>query len=184
MSVATTSLSRLTDAFGAGIAFRWTGQPAQGLLFRTADIFLVPFTLLWFGFAAAGMGTLLFSSSPIAAKLPAIPFLAIGLYIAFGRFAVDAYSRAHTSYGVGENAAYIVRDGFGRRSIMINASALAPIEMNVRGNGTGTISFGPRPPFSRSVGWNMFGFDNSATFERIPDVRNVYQLVEVIALQR
>ena len=82
----------------------WTGRPSAGLLFTSRDIFLVPFSLVWCGFAIfwessaawidgrdsvpVGQGPL--SNTPTFFLLFGGAFVLVGLYFVFGRFIVDA----------------------------------------------------------------------------------------------
>jgi len=87
----------------------WVGKPKQGIMFRSNDIFLIPFSILWTGFI------ILWEISAITAVLNApekseltvfmlpifgIPFVIIGLYFVFGRFIIDAKLRKNTCYGI------------------------------------------------------------------------------------
>src|SRR5215813_8507784 len=78
----------------------WAGKPKHGILFRTSDIFLVPFSLLWGGGAIFWETTALATNAPFFFKLWGIPFVLVGLYLIFGRFLIDAKRRANTIYGI------------------------------------------------------------------------------------
>jgi hypothetical protein len=66
----------------------WSGRPDPSVLFTAKDGFLIPFSLMWGGFAivweaAAIVGT---KGSSRWFVLWGIPFVCIGLYMIFGRF--------------------------------------------------------------------------------------------------
>jgi hypothetical protein len=130
---------------------RWVGRPRQGLRLSGRDILLIPFSLLWGGFAIFWETTVLASGAPFFFRLWGVPFVLLGLYFIVGRFFVDAYVRRGMVYGLTDRRALIFRKAFGES---IRAT---PLDGNValsRRGGRGTVSFGPVAPiFGRSGGW-------------------------------
>jgi hypothetical protein len=96
---------------------RWPGRPKQGFMLRRSDAFLIPFSLLWGGFAfyweygaynsGADPSFLLFSGA----------FVLMGGYIIFGRFIYDAIARARTYYGVTDERVVVVSGITSRRVV-------------------------------------------------------------------
>ncbi len=78
----------------------WTGKPKTGIIFRSVDAYLIPFSLLWGALALFWETSAITSGAPLPAVLLGIPFVLVGLYIAIGRFFVDAKRRANTIYGI------------------------------------------------------------------------------------
>src|SRR4051812_28305000 len=84
----------------------WSGQPQQGLLLTARDIFLIPFSLMWCGFAI--FWTVMATGASKSDANPAggffilwgLMFVTIGLYFVFGRFIVDAWVRRGLHYAV------------------------------------------------------------------------------------
>ena len=80
-------ISRELDA---GESLLWSGQPRKGIVFRGSDIFMIPFSIMWGGFAIFFAASVLFptrddAGSPVFVGVPfAIPFVLIGLYMMFG----------------------------------------------------------------------------------------------------
>src|SRR5436190_24226654 len=81
----------------------WTGKPRTGVLFRSSDAFLIPFSLLWCGFAVFWETMVLSTGFAFPFALVGIPFVLIALYITVGRFFIDVKRRANTVYGITAN---------------------------------------------------------------------------------
>jgi hypothetical protein len=76
----------------------WLGRPDPRLWFTGADVFLVPFSVLWCAFAtlfevAESRGGAFFAAL-------GVPFIAAGLYLVVGRFFYKHYRKKRTVYGV------------------------------------------------------------------------------------
>ncbi len=87
---------KIEAALGRPVTLLWTGNPAQGLRFRAADLGLVPFSFLWFGFAIFWEYSAVSGGTPLFFRLWGVPFLLVGLYISLGRFFVDARTYERT----------------------------------------------------------------------------------------
>ena len=98
----------------------WTGRPDPTKHLTGSDVFLVPFSLLWGGFAIFWTGTALTGGAPLPFVLFGVPFVALGLYFIFGRFVVKARRKRDTAYGLTEGRALV--------AVGSRALAEAPVE--------------------------------------------------------
>lgn len=57
--------NELQPVLGSNENIIWTGRPPKGILFRSSDFFLIPFSILWFGFAIFWEGTVFMGDAPI-----------------------------------------------------------------------------------------------------------------------
>ena len=94
-----------------GEELTWIGGPSAAAWFTSADLFFVPFTVLWLAFACFWELAVVASGGPLLFKLWGIPFVAVGSYMAVGRFFVKRYRSARTAYGVTSDRAMIVTRG-------------------------------------------------------------------------
>ena len=121
----------------------WTGKPKTGIVFRSSDVFLIPFSLFWAGFAVFWETSVLATDAPFFFKLWGIPFVLVGLYITVGRFFLDAKKRANTIYGI-TNDRIIIKTGlFSREIKSLNIRTLSDITINQKADNSGTITLGP-----------------------------------------
>ena len=159
----------------------WSAMPQQGLRFRSADFLMVPFSLLWAGFAVFWEYSVVSEKhAPFFFVLWGIPFVLMGFYIVVGRFFLDSYKRSRTYYGVTDQRVIIVGGLTSREVKSLTLRSLSDISLNERANNSGSITFGPaNPAYSMWSGTSWPGATKSLapSFEFVDDVRRVYNLI-------
>ena len=164
----------------------WSGQPRGGLRFRPQDIFLIPFSLMWGGFAifweVMALSTITKAPGPVGIVFPlfGLPFVAVGLYLIFGRFFFDARSRDRTHYGVTDRRILIVSGVFSQQTKSLQLRTLSDITLSERSDGSGSISFGPSHPmagFFPAGGWPGSRGYLPPSFDMIEDAKIVYDII-------
>ena len=174
------------QAIGAELApgerLLWSGRPAGGILLHRADVFLIPFSLLWAGFVIFWELTAVRSRAGAFFSIWGLAFILIGLYFVIGRFIVDAWQRRQTTYGLTDQRAIIVSRslGGGRQVKSLPLRTLSEVTLSERPNGSGTIKLGPTPGSMFSIltidaAWP--GIARPPMFEMIPNAREVYTLL-------
>jgi hypothetical protein len=162
----------------------WVGRPDPDKRFTKADIFLVPFSVMWGGFAIVWESLAIVSGGGFFA-IWGIPFVAMGLYLIFGRFIYKANRRRRTTYAVtNRRVLEIVRGLKGGESV--NATylrAIPSISTSTTSGGEGTVAFGPssgRLAQLEGSGLEFFarGDTSGLRFYDISDPRAVADLVE------
>ena len=117
----------------------WTGRPATGLIFRKSDIFLIPFSLVWGGFACFWEYTVYRLGAPNFFLLFGGFFVVMGLYLIFGRFFYDMRQRRKTVYAItGERILKLT----GKTLSAWNLKDLPQASLELSADRRGTISFG------------------------------------------
>lgn len=159
----------------------WTGKPKNGIVFRQADIFLIPFSILWCGFAVFWV---IMALQAGLFALFGIPFVIVGLFLVFGRFIIDSKQRKNTTYGLTEDR-IIIKSGITSKKVKsLNIKTLSDIEYSEKSDGSGTISFGSKNPMMIwGDGMNWWpGMKSNPQLDLIPNVGKVYS--QIIQLQR
>ncbi len=169
----------------SGEALRWAGVPKQGVILRGADAFMIPFSILWCGFAIFWEASVLAGGGPPFFALFGVPFVLIGLYFVFGRFFVDSKVRANTYYGLTDRRVVIVSGLFSRTTNSLPLRTLHDISLQERSDGRGTVMFGRPHPFASSYAgmqWPGMGQHQIPSFELIPEAKRVHD--QVLEAQR
>ena len=156
----------------------WRGAPRQGLMLRAADVLVIPFSLLWGGFAVFWEYSVISSGAPLMFRLWGIPFILIGLHMIVGRFFLEAWQRAKTEYVV-TNERIIIRSGiFSRQLKSLDLRTLGEFSLVENGKGEGTISFGVSlagSMFSGLASWP--GIDPAPRFDSVAEAGKVYDII-------
>ncbi|SIO17674.1 hypothetical protein [Vannielia litorea] len=102
----------------------WQGRPAGGIVVRGSDLFESLFGLFFAGFAVFWISMASSMGAPrngpgIFALFPlfGLPFLAVGLYLAFGKFFWRAHVRRNTNYTLTNKRGFIATDVFNNRKL-------------------------------------------------------------------
>lgn len=168
-------------AMAPGERALWWGRPRQGVVLRGSDAFLIPFSLLWCGFAIFWEASVASSGkAPGFFVLWGMPFVAIGLYMVIGRFFAEALQRSRTYYALTPDRVLIVAGVFSRTIKSLSLDTLSDLTLTEGRGGKGSITFGPQSPFG-----SMFGAapswpgaqQQSPRFDLIDDARIVYERI-------
>lgn len=164
---------------GLGERLLWAGRPPSGLLLRPVDAFLIPFSVLWSAFIVYWETLVLSGVGPRFFALWGLLFVAMGAYLLVGRFFMDAHARARTRYGVTDERVLIARGGISRRITSLPLRTLGDVAVDLRRDGSGTITFGTASAMQRWQGtaWPGTGRYTLPSFERIPRAREVYNAI-------
>jgi len=160
----------------------WSGRPIQGILFTGRDWLLIPFSLLWGGFAIFWESSVIaLARTPIFIKLWGVPFVLVGVYLIFGRFLLDAWSRKRIYYAITNKRILISRSGpFGKLTAM-NLNQLPEASLSESANGLGTIRFGQASsPWARGNGFSSWSpaFDPTPQFIAIENARAAFNQIQ------
>lgn len=120
-----------------GESILWKGQPEKGNLITRRDFVMIPFGLFWLAFCVF-WESLAIKSGQLFPIIWGLPFVAVGIYLVFGRFLQSAYLRDKTFYVI-TNKKIIIKAG--QKITMHDARDLPPMEVEIHRNGNGTILF-------------------------------------------
>ena len=158
----------------------WTGQPGQGIRFTLRDGFLIPFSLLWCGFAIFWESTVLSTPAPGFFALFGIPFVLMGLFAVAGRFVLDAWLRGRTRYALSSQRVLIQRSAPFADFIAISLDGLGELKLTEGAGGRGTIRLGHTVnTYGRygGAGW-MPVLDPTPQFLGVEDARSVFDQIQ------
>jgi len=176
----------ISQQLAQGERLLWAGQPRRGIRLRAQDAFFIPFSLMWGGFAIFWEYSAITQTShapgPVAVIFPlfGLPFVAVGLYLIFGRFFADAHNRSRTFYGVTNERIIIISGIFSHQTKSLQLRTLTDVSLTQRANGSGTITFGPTNimnGFSPGGGWPGSGRYAAPSFDLIEKAKDVYDII-------
>lgn len=164
----------------------WTGRPAGGLMLTSWDAFLIPFSLLWGGFAIFWEASVIRGGQPFFFKLWGIPFVLVGLYLIAGRFFVDAWLRRSLRYAVTDKRVMILRKGRATKLTALPIDRLPSLTLIERAGGRRTIQFDQAQGLwaYRGFGPWMPSSDGTPQFLQIENVRAVHDQINRLAAGR
>ncbi|MDT3737717.1 MAG: PH domain-containing protein [Denitratisoma sp.] len=164
-----------------GESVLWSGQPRQGIILRGTDAFMIPFSLLWGGFAIFWELSVINSNAPAFFVLFGIPFVLIGIYLIIGRFFFEAKRRARTYYAVTNERVLIVSGLFGRKVQSLNLRTLSDLSLSETKGDEGTIAFGGGSPFGSMFGgfsgWPGMGAYLGPRFELVANAKTIFETI-------
>jgi hypothetical protein len=143
-------------------------------------VFLVPFSLLWGGFAFFWEWGVFNSKAPFFFLLWGIPFVLAGVYLIVGRFFVDAWQREKSYYGVTNERIIIVSGLLNRKVKTLDLEALSDLSLTERSDRSGTITFGATNPYSWWYGGMALpgmGQYVPPSFEIVQNAKTVYDII-------
>src|SRR5258708_9961829 len=141
--------SQVEGQLASGEKLLWSGQPRAGIRLRGSDVFVIPFSVLWCGFAIFWESMVVRKGAPVFMMIWGIPFILVGLYVVFGRFIVDSLNRRKTFYGITSERIIIISSLFSQQIKSLNLRTLTDVSLSERGDGSGTITFGSVYPMGR-----------------------------------
>ena len=154
----------------------WKGKPERGHLVNGGDVFVIPFSIVWCGFALFWEMTAISSGAPTFFALFGLPFIAVGLYLVFGRFIHTAYMRKRTAYVITNKKIIRLR---GNKIDMLDGKHLPVMHIEAYKDGTGTVQFGETIYYRRG-GKRYADSSNVFLIENVANVMQVQQAIEMM----
>ena len=155
----------------------WAGQPEPKVLFTRSDFFLVPFSILWFAFAAFWM------IHPVV-LLIGLPFVLFGFYLFVGRFFYKVLRKKRTYYAVTDKRVLILTKLFGKSLKAVYTDSIPVINKSVRSDGIGTITFG-KSTYMRAMyqnsGLEFFGWGYGEYMPAFYDIAGANEVFKMVS---
>ncbi|BDG03542.1 hypothetical protein AMOR_25380 [Anaeromyxobacter oryzae] len=174
--------AEISKELGGGEQLIWSGAPVGGLRLRSSDAVVVPFSLLWAGFALFWERAVLQDGAPLFFALWGVPFVLMGAYITVGRFFFDAWRRSRTVYAVTNERVLILSGGFRKAVTSLRLDTLPGISLREARSGIGTISFGGGTPTGSILGglegWPGAERHLGPRFDLVPNARSIYEAIQ------
>ena len=165
----------LNNELVPGEAVLWKGKPEEKHLLTAQDVFLIPFSIFWFGGVITWETIAITQGAPFFFWIFGIPFICVGSYFLFGRFIHQKYILKNTRYVLTTHRAICYKKGKISSCDYRNEPS---ITLKVKKDGIGTITFG-----NNLLGYYK-GFDllnktayNNVEFANIPDAQNVHRVI-------
>ncbi|MBI3751152.1 MAG: hypothetical protein HY263_05795 [Chloroflexi bacterium] len=155
----------------------WEGQPDVRAYTFAGSILLIPFSIVWAGFAFFWEGSVIAMGAPLLFWLWGIPFVLIGLYIVGGRFVVARREAQRTWYAITTERVLIQSGAFRRRLSELDLTNLPPTELTAGRNATGTITFGTVHPYARFFGPSWMGMKMGQAIVAVRDPERVFEIL-------
>jgi hypothetical protein len=178
-----TALATVERHLSGDERIEWAGRPDPAKRFTRADWYLVPFSILWGGFAIFWFVGATVSGGGFG--LFGIPFVAIGLYFIFGRFIYKARRKRRTVYAVTDRRVLEIVAGRNGDSVSaVYLRSIPNISTSAVANGEGSVDFGlssRRDQYYANTGMEFFArgsLSGGVSFYDIPDPGGVAELVE------
>lgn len=166
----------------------WSGQPNIEKKFTRFDIFLVPFSVLWFGISFIGTTTAIILSFGFF-SIFGLLFDIFGFYLCIGRFIYKKKNKLHTYYYITDRRIIIYND---YKKVHVNDLPLSEtchISYDEDKNGIGNIHFGETD--TSFLGMKVAMYANTGmeflissslpnSFFDVDNVRQVYNLLRSI----
>jgi hypothetical protein len=185
----------LQNELADGESLLWSGKPNPRVIFHPSDWYMIPFSLLWGGFAifweAGVTGSFGFSdghSAPPFFMLWGIPFVIIGQYFIWGRFFYAAWKKTRILYAITNRRVLVIALRPWPKTISAFIDNIPVIDKEVRSDGIGTLKFGNinNSPWSgsrRNTG-TMDGLYLNSGIPVFVDVDDVASVVAIVTGQR
>ncbi len=181
----------INDVLSPGEKVLWSGQPPRKLLiFRASDLALLPFALIWTGFslfwevmALASVFSDGFDPFTLCFPLFGVPFVLIGVYLLFGRFVMDVFTRRRTYYALTDRRVLVLTTLRDRNVISMPLHKIDSVAIAIHRDSLGTLTFqsgnsqdsGSRKTYYASNGVMTSG--GGPVFDHIESPKTVYDLV-------
>ncbi len=162
-----------------GECLLWEGGPTPGMHLQPSDGFVIPFSLLWCGFAVFWESSVVRTGAPVLLTLWGVPLILMGLYMVIGRFFHATWKQKRTYYGV-TSKRVILMEHSGTK--FVTYQQIPVLEKHVKSNGEGTVYLSEPQAYYRRGSYRR-DYRNRTALVNIPDAERVYRLIEANMLQ-